>query len=405
MIYDIIIIGAGAAGLFAAANAKINQKILLLEKMRSAGKKLLISGSGRCNITHQGNIREFFNKYGTKKNFISPVLKSFTNTELIQYFEERGLEFYIDKNGKYFPKTDSSSDILNILLEQIQKRKVDIRYNQSIVNITKNENGFQVHSAQFTEQCKNLILCCGGKSYPSTGSDGSGYELAKQLGHSIIEPQPALSPIYIKDFPLKDLSGVSLPQCKITNIRNNIKIAENTGEMVITHFGISGPAVLDISRYIKAEDTLKLNFINKSKEVFEQELIEYQREQPKSAVKSIIRKYSLPESLILRVLSLLNIDPALKMSEISKVNRKNIAEAFAEFTLQVYKKGNFNTAMATAGGVSTDEVNPKTLESKIIPNLYFAGEILDIDGDSGGYNLQFAFSSAFLAINSIINKK
>ncbi|MFN8258495.1 MAG: NAD(P)/FAD-dependent oxidoreductase [Bacteroidales bacterium] len=399
MVYDCLIIGAGAAGLFAAANSK--GKTLVLEKMAQPGKKLLIAGHGRCNFTHAGNISEFFCHYGDHEKFIKYALKSYTNVDVIKFFKERGLVITEDKNGKLFPQSGNSADILNILVSQVRKNGHSINLNQTVRSITFTGTEFRIETNNAVFEAKKLIIATGGKSYPATGSTGDGYALAKVLGHTIVQPEPSLSPVFIKNYPFRDLAGVSLKDCRVSLFRQGKKIREYSGDIGFTHNGLSGPGIIDFSRFLEAGDELKLNLCGIKTEDFHHKFIARVNENGKATVQSFLKFSEIPKRLVLSILQLLNINPEQRISETGKERRTQLANAFCEFSVLIEKVGGFNVAMATAGGVSLDEVWPKSMESKIQPGLFFAGEVLDIDGDTGGYNLQAAFSTGFLAAQSV----
>jgi predicted Rossmann fold flavoprotein len=410
--FDVIIIGAGPAGLFTAVNIRTSQKILIIEKNRSAGKKLLMSGSGKCNITQNGNIEDFFTHYGDNFRFLIPALKEFNNNHLINYLEEHGIPIMIDKNGKIFPESEYAEDILDMLLSDCKLKKIAINYNEEVTDIKIQNGKFIIKTFQQPNKSTNqqinkstnykiyssskLVIATGGKSYPTTGSTGDGYSFTKSLGHSIEKPKPALTPVYIKNYRFKEISGVSLENRKISLYRSNKKIREHEGDIVFTHWGISGPGILDFSRYIEANDILKINLIDKNIEYFRKILNETASKDGKMSIKRFLKSYEIPESLIKLVISELNIDTTTHLADINKNFRNRIVELFCEYPFIVEGTGDFNIAMVTKGGVSLKEVNSKTMESKLVKNLYFVGEVLDIDGDTGGYNMQAAFSTGYL---------
>lgn len=397
---DLIIIGAGAAGMFAAANLKANTEAILLEKKEACGKKLLIAGSGKCNISNNESIKEFYKHYNNP-NFARNILAKFTNTDLLDFFSKEGLKTKTDKNGKVFPLTENSYDVLNILLKILDRKKIKIETSVDILKIEKQEENFYITTNDKVYKSKILLIATGGKSYPTTGSTGDGYKYAKYFGHNIIEPKPALTPVKIRDYPFRHLSGISLDNVLIELYRDNSKIASHRGDIGLTLTGISGPGVIDFSRLMRANDTLKINLINKSKEEFVELLINDTKDNGKVIIKNYMKKYSVPENLISEVMEICSIDANTKLANINKEIRAKIAEAFCSFALDIEKLGDFNVAMVTSGGVDVKEINPKTMESKIVKNLFFTGEVVDIDGETGGYNLQFAFSSAYLAAKGI----
>ena len=416
-VFDIIIIGGGPAGLFTAVNLKndtspqtslnqlkSNKKVLILEKNETAGKKLLMAGSGRCNITHFGNIEEFFKHYGENQGFLKPALKEFTNYHLIAFLKKREIDILVDKNGKVFPDSENSRDILELLLNECKKNKIEIKYNESVVNLIKSKEKFYIKTKTNEYICSNVVIASGGKSYPLSGSSGDGYRLAKSVGHTIIPPKPALSPVFIKDYKFVEISGVSLEKREIFLYRNNKKLKAHCGDFCFTHFGLSGPGILDFSRYIEPNDVIKINLINQKPEDFKRMFMETSIKDGKRTLKGFIKRFKIPVSLIKVVLSEQNLVGDEQLASIKKEIRNRIIDLFCEHPFTVERTGDFNIAMVTKGGVSLNEVFSKTMESKLTNGLFFAGEVLDIDGDTGGYNLQAAFSTSYLAAKSINQK-
>jgi len=392
---DVIIIGAGPAGLFTAIHCK-GLKVIVLEKNATPGKKLLISGTGRCNLTHDCKLSDFYVHYGANHRFLKTALHGFTNFDLIRFFEDHGMETVVDKNGKVFPASQKASDVLQVLINVCNKNKVEIACNQQIIGILKTETGFEVKTNSGLFTGKFLVIATGGMSYPATGSTGDGYHFAKLLGHSIVPPKPSLSPVFIRDYLMASIAGVSVQNKPVYLYRGDKKISEHNGDIGFTHKGLSGPGILDFSRHILSGDILKVNFIDIRTDDFRNELIKVSEKEGKIAIQTYLKKFDLPRSLVLLVLQSINMEPETRLAEITKEQRNQLVAAFCEYPFKVEKVGGFNTAMVTAGGVSLDEIHPKTMESKLVPGLYFAGEILDIDGDTGGYNLQAAFSTGFL---------
>jgi predicted Rossmann fold flavoprotein len=392
---DILIIGAGPAGLFTAIHCK-GLKVIVLEKNASPGKKLLISGTGRCNLTHDCKLSDFFDHYGVNHRFLKTALHGFTNSDLIRFFEDHGMNIVVDKNGKVFPASQKASDVLQVLLDVCNKNKVEISCNQQITGIEKTETGFEVKTNSGIFTSRFLVITTGGMSYPATGSTGDGYHFAKQLGHAIVPPKPSLSPVFIRDYTMNSISGVSVQNKTVYLYRGDKKLTEHSGDIGFTHKGLSGPGILDFSRHILSGDILKLNFIDQKADNFRTELIKASEKDGKIAIQTYLKKFDLPRSLVVLILKSINIEPETRLAEITKIQRNQLVAAFSEFPFIVEKVGGFNMAMVTAGGVSLEEVNAKTMESKLVPGLYFAGEVLDIDGDTGGYNLQAAFSMGYL---------
>lgn len=399
---DLIVIGAGPAGLFCAANSsEKDRKVLILEKKRSPGRKLLVSGSGRCNITHDGDIRSFLDHYGDHGRFLRPALLGFTNRDLVAFFEERDLVMIRQEGGKIFPETQRSRDVLSVLIEECRAKNVDLKCGQTVTSIKRSEGGFEVASGYQTYRSRLLVLACGGCSYPATGSTGDGYSFAKSFGHTIAEIGPALAPVHIKDYPFSELAGISFPDAVVSIFRGK-KVKEHHGDVLFTHEGLSGPGILDLSRHIRAGDILKVSFVGaKKREDLERLLLERSQEDGARNLRSILADLNLPARLAAKVFEISGIPQDLKCAHLTREMRIALADQLAGFPMVVERLGGFDSAMVTRGGVDLLEVNSKTMESKLVEGLYFAGEVLDVDGDTGGYNLQAAFSTGMLAAKSI----
>ena len=395
--YDTIVIGGGPAGLFTAIQLGKNRQVILFEKKNRPGNKLLIAGAGRCNITHTGPIEEFYSRYGENKRFLRSALQGFTNYDLISFFKKRGVDTIIDKNGKVFPKSETATEILETLLAECRKRKIQIQTDEAVMSVKKVSNGFNVSTNKTQYTATQVIISTGGQSYPGTGSEGDGYRFAKQLGHTIVEPKPALTPVYVKDYKLSSISGVSLINRPVHLYRGGKKLKEHNGDIGFTHKGISGPGILDFSRYFRKGDTLTINLIDISPDTLREDLISANEKKGKQSVKNFLKNYDLPESLTKKVLEGMTIDNKTTLACLTKKLRNQIINQFCNYPFIIEKTGNFNVAMATAGGVSLKEIIPGTMESRLTKGLFFAGEVLDIDGDTGGYNIQAAFSTGALA--------
>jgi len=397
--FDVIIIGSGPAGIFAALTcAGRGLTTCLLEKKPSAGLKLLIAGTGQCNVTHAGPIGDFLNHYGEKSRFVRPSLYGFTNSDLVAFFESRGLPLKEVNAGKIFPETLNSKDVLRVLLNECMKQKVTICYNSAVESIVHVDEGFQLSTSAGLYFTNNVIIATGGRSYPSTGSTGDGHILAQALGHSIAETAPSLTPVYIKDFFFTSCAGISLDQAMVQLYRNGKKIKQAAGDVLFTHKGLSGPGVIDFSRYILPGDTLKLAMVDfKNTEEFEKDFLSEVSANGKKLLKNLLTRYAIPERLIVAVFELHGIALEIKSADLDKRSRKLIVESLMELPFVIDRVGSFKEAMATRGGINLSEVNPNTMESRIVKGLYFVGEVLDVDGDTGGYNIQFACSSGVLA--------
>jgi len=406
--YDIIIIGAGPAGLFCAINAaeNSNRKILILEKNSSAGKKFLLSGSGQCNITHTGTVNEFTRHYGTGGSFVKPALKGFPPASLISFLEKNNIPVIEREDGKIFPQSMSASQVLTMMLNLCRERNVEIKYQTPVMKGVYDNRKFRVSSDKVEETftAPLLVITAGGNSYPATGSDGDGYRLARSLGHSIADPAPALAPLFIKNFPFAELSGISFKGRSISLFREGKKISASSGDILFTHKGLSGPGILDMSRYIRRNDIVEISLTGERIEVLSEDYISRSRTVGKKSIKHFLKSYDLPERLIPLILEEQGINPQKNVSEISKAERNSLLKYLCRYPFTVETVGGFNIAMATAGGVCRDEISSRTMESALIPGLLFAGEVIDIDGDTGGYNLQWAFSSAKAAADHLLKE-
>jgi predicted Rossmann fold flavoprotein len=402
-IYDVIIIGTGPGGLFCAINCiEISgTKILLIEKNNSPGRKFLLSGSGQCNITHTGAVSDFIKHYGKRGAFVKPALNSFTPASMIKFLHDNGILTAEHDTGKIFPKSNRAADVLNMMISLCKEKDVEFMYNSPVEKIVNDDGLFTVHSANGILKSQILVIATGGMSYPDTGSTGDGYRFAQYLGHKIIAATPSLTPVYIKDFSLSRLSGLSFKNRAISLYKNGKKVYSSSEDILITHKGLSGPAILDMSRYIDEGDILRVSFSSKKIEEINNELIAESRLHGRMSIKNFLKRFDLPERFILDILNSEMIDSTKNISEINKTDRMRLLKAIGEHDFMVEYKGNFNAAMATAGGVCVDEIDNRTMESKLVPNLYFAGEVIDIDGDTGGYNIQWAFSSGKTAADAI----
>ncbi len=402
-IYDVIVLGAGAAGLMAAMGAaefsfENKKRILILEKMQTPGKKLLISGSGRCNVTHAGAVSDFFTHYGPHERFVKPALLNFTNENLVQFLTSRGLPCIQLNDGKIFPKSERARDVLNVFLSACTDFRISIELNHKVLNIVKNnETGI------FEISCENqnlflarrVILTTGGKSYPTTGSTGDGVRLAQTMGHSQVPMKPGLTPIIVSNFRFASCAGIALPDAPMVLFRAEKKVASHSGDVLFTHHGLSGPGILDFSRYFEPNDILQLAPVPNLNDECLSSVIQ---KNPQREIGNLIRtEFGLPDRLCAELLAEAGVSDVLKCWEITKKMRKSILKILTLLLFPIHRVGDFREAMVTVGGIPLAEVNRQTMESRLVSGLYFAGEILDVDGDTGGYNLQFAFSSGVLA--------
>ncbi|MGB7787170.1 NAD(P)/FAD-dependent oxidoreductase [Methanoregula sp.] len=397
------IIGTGPAGLFCAIHAAgPGRRIVLFEKNAEPGRKLLLAGSGQCNITHAGEITGFVTHYGSHGRFLKPALMGYSNQALIRFFTDRGLAMVTEENGKVFPETRSSADVLRLLIQECGRRGVEIRCGEPVTGIAKGGAGFTITSEKGTHCATNLVITTGGASYPKTGSAGDGYRLAAALGQPVTEIAPALAPLLVRPFLFAGLAGISFEGTRFTVWRDGKKVGDHTGDVLFTHLGLSGPGILDASRAIRPGDLVRLSFVGTMRrEEFAADLAKRAAENTGWQVSTILAKYPIPERLNRKLLQLSGIPEELKGSQFSGEMRAALVTNCTEFPFPVERLGDFAVAMATRGGVALEQVNPKTMESKLVPGLFFAGEVLDIDGDTGGYNLQAAFSTGHCAAMGI----
>lgn len=401
MLYDVIVIGGGPAGIFSAIFAgQRGKKVLLLEKMEKLGKKLLIAGQGQCNLTHEGTKEDFIKKFGNNGSFLKKAFYKYPPQALIKFFEERDLPLIVTEKGKYFPKTLKSTDVLELLKTELKNSKVETRLNAKVLNIIKEEH-FEVFTEERSFQCRNIIIATGGKSYEVTGSSGDGYEFSKRLGLKLVEPRPALTPCYVKDYSYSSLAGISFRDVIIENWRENKKIGEYVGDLLYTHRNFSGPVIIDSSRYIKKGDILKINYSGENREDFEKEFRKKLNENSNKLIKNIFDNPNFSERFVKNILKENDISEELKCGEIRREQIKALITALTYKEYEVSRLEGFNMAMVTAGGVSLEEINKNTMESKKIKGLFVIGETLDIDGDTGGYNIQAAYSTGALAAENV----
>ncbi len=407
--FDIIIIGGGPAGLISAISASENgAKVAILEKNDQLGKKLLLTGNGRCNLTQaQFDIKRLVEKYGSSGKFLFPAFNSFGPEKTIEFFEKNNLPIKIEKNNRAFPFSNKAQDVLQILKKNLANNNIKIFYGAKISGFEKKED--RITSVSLKKENGNLnitadkfILATGGKSYPKTGSTGDGYALALELGHSIIKPSPALVPIKVKNIWIKKLQGLSFKDVSITLHYDKKKRFSSQGEIIFTHFGLSGPAILDLSRNIEADSQKRKPVISVDfyplikKEEIDLELKESITANNNKNILNLLAEI-FPRKISGIILELLEIDPEKKVHSITKKERGKISALLKDFKLDLDGALGFEQAMITKGGINLKEINRNTMQSKIIKNLYFAGEIIDLDGPTGGYNLQIAWSTGHLA--------
>lgn len=402
----VVVIGGGPAGMMAAIRAsQLVKNVILVEKNNILGKKLLISGNGRCNITNSDTLESFLKGYDSNGDFLRDAFKLFFNDDLIRFFEDRGLKFIIESNGKIFPETNSASSVCTLLEKELIDSNVKIIYNKDLTEIIVENK--KVKAVIFSDGSKLLLDCLivatGGITYSSTGSDGKGIKIVEKLGHKIVSVHPGLVPLITdKKYPVA-LEGLSLRQVRVIFESDKKKIKSEIGDLLFTRNGISGPIVLSISgritdlldKGLKVSASIDLIPYQSEKEV-EDKLIKEMINNSKKSVSNVLKK-SYPDRLVDLALDVLEIDPLQKVSQLTASDRRKIVLFLKGFNLKIIGFESLENAMVTVGGISLKDINPRTMSSKLIDGLFFAGEMIDINGDTGGYNLQEAFSTGYLA--------
>ena len=405
MKYDVAVIGGGPAGMIAAVRAgKLGSRVVLIEKNESLGSKLLMTGKGRCNITNKrGELKEIINRFGKNGKFLFSAFSKFGADETIKFFESKGLKTKVERGGRVFPVSDKSIDVLDVFIKYLRRFRVDVKTNSQVKKIIKKRNRIEKIILANGEEiiADNFIICTGGKAHPITGSTGDGYKWAAKLGHTVIELSPSLVPIIVKERYVKDLEGLSLKNVEISIYKDNKKINSRFGEAIFTANGMSGPIILDMSKeigeelpgnlvmqidfkpaldFVKLDKRIQRDFQKNSKKLFKNSLNQL-----------------LPKKLIPVIIRLSGIDPDKKANSITKEERRKLLHLLKEFNLEIKGLEGFKKAIITTGGINLNEVDHKTMKSKLIDNLYFAGEILDLDGPTGGYNLQVCWATGYIA--------
>ena len=413
----VIVVGGGPAGMMAAITAaEYGNEVIIIEKMPSFGRKLLITGKGRCNITSSLYMSEFIKNTPGNGKFLYSAFQNYTNKDIIEFLKRQGLEVKEERGNRIFPVTDKSIDVLNCFKKRIDELKIQYKLNTRVEKILiKNNEVLAIRTDKEIIRTDKIILATGGKSYPLTGSTGDGYKMAKDIGHTIIPIKPSLVPmeVYEKE-ECKKLQGLSLRNVGIKIIDTDRKkiIYEDFGEMIFTHFGISGPTILSGSahlvKYKDIEYLLRKKYINISidlKPALTEEQLDDRILRDFNTFKNKQFKHSLdkllPQKIIPVVIELSKIHESKKVNEITKEERKRLVELLKNFTITIKSFRPVEEAIITCGGINTKEIDPKTMESKVIKGLYFAGEIIDVDSYTGGFNLQIAYSTGYTAGMSV----
>lgn len=398
----IIVVGGGPAGMMAAITAAKNgNEVILVESNSKLGRKLYITGKGRCNVTNNKDIGEFFDSIPGNPYFLYSSLYSFTNIDTMNFFENSGVKLKVERGDRVFPVSDKASDIIDALYNELRKNKVtimtdckvkDIKLGNNLINSLVLENGNEIKGDAF-------IIATGGKSYPLTGSTGDGFKFAKKAGHKITELKPSLVPIETKEDWAKELQGLSLRNVTLEIFEGKKSLYKDLGEMLFTHYGITGPLVLSGSRFIEKGKDYKIKINLKPALDFKELDLRIQKDFKKYLNKDFKNSLDdlLPKKLIPIIIALSGIDEDKKVNSITKEERRNLLDVIQNLTLTVKGLRPIEEAIVTAGGVTVDEIDPSTMQSKMVSNLFFAGEVIDVDAFTGGYNVQIALSTGYIA--------
>jgi hypothetical protein len=405
--WDVVVIGAGAAGLFAGFRAaERGRRTLVLEKNRKAGVKILMSGGTRCNITHATDNRGIVAAYGPSGKFLHSALAALSVERTIALFEAEGVATKAEETGKIFPVSDKALDVLDALLRRLHRSGATLALGEPVLELTPREGGFHLATPQRQLTAAKVILTTGGLSYPGSGTTGDGYRFAASLGHRIVPPRPALVPITV-DLPwFAELRGITLPDVGVRIVEGQKSLVQRRGSLLFAHFGLSGPVILDVSRAVSGHPSpaALLVEIDLLPAVPEPDLTTFLRDEALASGKkqlAVILAQHLPRRLCDTLLTHAGMPADRKAAGLSKDDRTKLVNAIKRWRLPITGTLGFKKAEVTAGGVALDEVDSKTMASKLVPNLYLAGEVLDLDGPIGGYNFQAAWSTGWLAGSSV----
>ncbi len=414
--YDVIVIGAGPSGLLAAGRAaECGAKVLLIEKMKQAGRKLLITGNSRCNVTNTGSQADYFKNIFPNGRYLKHAFEVFFSADIVALLKKQGVKTVEEEYGRVFPESNDSADVLFALIKWTEKNNVSFLYQSQVIEILFKDTKLAGVIVKLADGDKNIysekvVLCTGGRSYPATGSMGDGYALAKKLGHKIIDVRPALVPLHTKGTLAEKLMGLSLQDVKAVVWVNGRKSTESKGEMLFAHYGLTGPLIQTISKFVvdSLNDKCKVDVcIDVKPDIDEQKLDEQLRKDleanGKKQIENIFKMW-MPAKLIPVFLELIGIDGKKEGHQMLAKERRNTALTMKKLSFEISGHRGYDEAIITAGGISTSEVDSKTMQSKIVKNLFFAGEVLDLDANTGGYNLQIAFSTGWLAGQSCVRK-
>ena len=404
--FDVIVLGGGPAGMIAAGTAaELGRKTLLIEKNDKLGKKLFITGKGRCNLTNAAEKEEFFDNLTRNPKFFLGSFSRFSNKDLITFFEDMGMRTKVERGNRVFPESDRSSDVIKALTKYLDRNNVTVKLGQKVKSIISEKNiikGVLLENGQEIF-CDSLVICTGGLSYPDTGSTGDGYIFGKKLGHKIIEPTPSLVPLLTAGTIAQELQGLSLKNVNVSVMIDGKKVFEDFGEMLFSHFGLTGPIILSASFYVvpslkknkKIQISIDLKPALDETALDKRLLRDFEKNTNKQFKNALDELF--PGKLVPIMIKLSGINPEKQVNIITKEERKGLVKLIKSFDFIITGTRPVSEAIITSGGIDVKEINPKTMESKLIKGLYFAGEVMDLDAYTGGFNLQIAFSTGRMA--------
>ncbi|HWR61606.1 MAG TPA: NAD(P)/FAD-dependent oxidoreductase [Clostridia bacterium] len=406
MKYDVAVIGGGPAGMLAAGTAaSMGKRTIIIEKNEKLGKKLFITGKGRCNVTNIAGFDEFMKNIPQNSKFFYSAFSSFSNNDLIELLKSLGLKTKVERGGRVFPESDKSSDVIKALEKYMKQYNTEVLLNTRVLGVRQADGaagGVLLENGRSLE-CSSVIICTGGVSYPQTGSTGDGYDIARKAGHSVKDLMPSLVPLVAGDAFIKDLQGLSLKNVKLRALADGKQVYEDFGEMLFTHYGLSGPIILSasfyVSDYLRKNRDIKLQLDLKpalSEEELDRRIIRDFEKNTNKQFKNSLDEL-LPQKLIPVIITLSGIEEAKEVHQITREERKGLVRLLKGLTVTVDGTRPIEEAIVTSGGINLKEINPKTMESKLVRGLYFAGEIIDLDAFTGGFNLQIAFSTGYVA--------
>jgi len=400
LVYDLIVVGSGACGIMASINAASNNnKVLLLEQQSKLAPKLKATGGGRCNLTNTLPQEQFISKFGKNGRFMVDVLDYFSNEDLINFFKSIGVQTHQPDGFRVFPITHNSSTIIDALKLELNRKSVEVKYNSLVKDITKNDDIFTVELEDIKYIAKNIVIATGGLGYSNLGASGDGYRFASNLGHKVTNTYPAMMPLDTKEDWTQYCTADTIPKVKITVDIKKYKKLSAIGDLIFTKNGIRGPVVLDFAREItplfdKYEQIPII--LNMVKGKTQNDILKLFKQYPTNTIIEVLQ-HILPTSVIEQLLKIVEVDKAINFKKLQGIKKEQLLNIITNTPLTISGHSGFKLAMITRGGVSLKDIDPKTMQSKKVSGVYFCGEVVDIDGPCGGYNLQWAFSSGYLA--------